>query len=102
MIILLQKVAKKGVHPEYVRRLLRAASSTHKKTILTQPLIEPLSERELQVLRLVADGFSNGQIADKLFIAPGTVKKHINNIFGKLGVQSRTQSVARARELKLL
>jgi len=87
----------------YSRELLEAFGTESAQSISAkQQLIEPLSERELQVLRLVADGFSNGQIADKLFIAPGTVKKHINNIFGKLGVQSRTQSVARGRELKLL
>ena len=67
-----------------------------------QPLIEPLSQRELEILNLVADGMSNRQIADKLVLATGTVKKHINNIFGKLDVQNRTQSVARARELHLL
>jgi LuxR family maltose regulon positive regulatory protein len=65
-------------------------------------LIEPLSRRELEILRLVADGNSNQQIADTLIIATGTVKKHLNNIFGKLGAQSRTQCVARARELNLL
>jgi LuxR family maltose regulon positive regulatory protein len=65
-------------------------------------LVEPLSERELEVLRLIADGLSNAEIADKLVIAQGTVKRHINNIYGKLGVQSRTQAVARGRELNLL
>jgi LuxR family maltose regulon positive regulatory protein len=60
-----------------------------------------LSERELEVLRLIADGFSNAEIAQRLVIALGTVKRHINNIYGKLGVQSRTQAVARARELGL-
>jgi LuxR family maltose regulon positive regulatory protein len=65
-------------------------------------LIEPPSDRELELLRLVADGKSNKEIADTLFIATGTVKKHLNNIFGKLGVQNRTQCVARARELNLL
>ena len=98
LVELLQQAMKKDKHLDYVRKIL----STENRSTLAQLLIEPLSERELQVIRLVADGFSNGQIADKLFIAPGTVKKHINNIFGKLGVQSRTQSVARARELKLL
>ena len=75
MKILLQQVAKKGVYPEYVRRLLSAASPTDKETSLTQSLIEPLSERELLILRLVAEGMSNGQIADSLIIARGTVKK---------------------------
>jgi LuxR family maltose regulon positive regulatory protein len=61
-----------------------------------------LSERELEVLRLIADGLSNAEIAGKLVIAQGTVKRHINNIYGKLGVQSRTQAVAKAREIRLL
>lgn len=67
-----------------------------------QNLIEPLSERELEVLRLVAEGFSNNQIADQLIVTVGTVKKHLNTIFGKLGVGSRTQAIVRAREVKLL
>jgi ATP/maltotriose-dependent transcriptional regulator MalT len=56
------------------------------------PLIEPLTKRELEVLRLVAVGLSNRRIAQELVLALGTVKKHLNNIFGKLGVGSRTQS----------
>ena len=68
----------------------------------TNDMIEPLSERELEILRLVAEGKSNQQVAEALILATGTVKKHLNNIFGKLGVQSRTQCVARARELNLL
>jgi LuxR family maltose regulon positive regulatory protein len=69
---------------------------------VSQPLIDPLSERELEVLRLLAGGKSNQQIADELVLATGTVKKHLNNIFGKLHVQNRTECVARARELNLL
>jgi LuxR family maltose regulon positive regulatory protein len=65
-------------------------------------LVESLSERELDVLRLIADGHSNQAIADRLVVAVSTVKKHINNIYGKLDVQSRTQALARARELNLL
>ena len=66
------------------------------------PLVEPLSARELEILGLIAAGHSNQAIAATLIVAVGTVKKHINNIFGKLEVQSRTQALVRARELNLL
>jgi LuxR family transcriptional regulator, maltose regulon positive regulatory protein len=68
----------------------------------SSPLVEPLSERELEVLCLIGAGHSNQAIADTLIIAVSTVKRHINNIYGKLAVQSRTQALARARELNLL
>ena len=67
-----------------------------------QMLIEPLSERELEVLVLIAAGYSNAEIGQRLFIATGTVKRHINNIYGKLSVSSRTQAIARARQLGLI
>jgi LuxR family maltose regulon positive regulatory protein len=67
-----------------------------------QRLVEPLSDRELEVLGLVAQGLSNGEIADRLFISVGTVKTHVHNIFGKLGVESRPRAIARARELDLV
>lgn len=67
-----------------------------------QPLIEALSERELEILSVVAEGLSDRQVADRLIIALGTVKKHLNNIYGKLGVGNRTGALARARELGLL
>jgi len=72
------------------------------ETLPGGPLIEPLSERELEVLQLIAAGWSNQEIADKLVISVRTVKKHVENIHGKLGVRSRTQAAARAQELKLL
>ncbi|MHB1134088.1 MAG: LuxR C-terminal-related transcriptional regulator [Chloroflexota bacterium] len=65
-------------------------------------LIEPLSERELEVLRLMATGLTNKQIAIRLIVAPGTVKAHVHNICGKLGSQNRTHAIARATELQLL
>lgn len=65
-------------------------------------LIEPLSDREMEVLELVAKGLTNQAIADELFIAVSTVKKHVNNILGKLGVDNRTQAVSRAGELNIL
>jgi LuxR family maltose regulon positive regulatory protein len=65
-------------------------------------LIEPLSDRELAVLRLIADGLSNAEIAAQLVVATSTIKTHINNLYGKLNVRSRTQAIARARELQLI
>jgi DNA-binding NarL/FixJ family response regulator len=67
-----------------------------------QPLVEPLSARELEILGLVAKGASNKEIARQLFIAEGTVKNHVTNILGKLGVRDRTQAALRARELGLI
>ena len=81
---------------------LAEANATAATPSAAQPLIEPLSERELQVLRLVAAGKSNRDIGRELYLALGTVKSHIHRIFGKLGVDSRTQAIARAIELKLL
>jgi LuxR family transcriptional regulator, maltose regulon positive regulatory protein len=70
--------------------------------VLSAGLYEPLTERELEVLRLIAAGRSNAQVAQALVIALSTVKTHTNSIFGKLGVTSRTQAIARAHELRLL
>ncbi len=67
-----------------------------------QPLVVPLSERELDVLRLLADGRSNREIAATLFLAEGTVKNHVTNVLGKLGARDRTQAALRARDLGLL
>jgi len=70
--------------------------------VANRSLLEPLSERELDVLRLIAAGHSNQDIADHLVISVTTVKKHINHIFGKLGVESRTQAIAHAQSLNIL
>lgn len=67
-----------------------------------QPLVEPLSERELEVLALVVEGYTNPEIADRLYIALSTVKSHINNIYGKLAVSNRVEAVTRTQELQLL
>jgi LuxR family maltose regulon positive regulatory protein len=67
-----------------------------------QPLIEPLSQRELEILQLVARGLSNRQISERLFLALSTVKGHNRILFDKLQVQSRTEAIVRARELGLL
>jgi LuxR family transcriptional regulator, maltose regulon positive regulatory protein len=65
-------------------------------------LDEPLSQRELEVLRLIAQGLSNQEISQRLFLALNTVKGHNQKIYSKLQVQSRTEAIARARELDLL
>jgi LuxR family maltose regulon positive regulatory protein len=86
---------------EYILTLLSAFGETGKK-LTPQSLVEPLSERELDVLRLLEQGMSNGEIAQRLVVTTGTVKSHVHSIIEKLGVSSRTQAVAQARELKLL
>lgn len=68
----------------------------------SQPRIEPLTDREQAVLALIATGLSNAAIAEELVVSVGTVKTHLKHIYGKLAVQSRTQAVARARNLDLL
>jgi LuxR family maltose regulon positive regulatory protein len=117
MAALLAAAAHHGIAPAYVARLLAAFPSdelhvtrgkgephsqlvAHGASLIR--LVEPLSEREREILQLVAAGHSNQVIADTLIIAIGTVKKHINNIYGKLAVSSRTQALARAHELHLL
>ena len=65
-------------------------------------LLEPLSQRELEILKLIAQGLSNREIGERLFLALDTVKGHNRKIFDKLQVQSRTEAVARARELGLV
>jgi LuxR family maltose regulon positive regulatory protein len=123
MAALLHEAYARGIIPIYVAKLLAAfpdndevtrwqgdkIRTVHEQTVTLSPphpvtpsLIEPLSERELEVLRLIADGYSNQAIADRLVVAVGTVKKHINNLYGKLDVQSRTQALVRARDLHLL
>jgi LuxR family maltose regulon positive regulatory protein len=103
---LLRQVAGRDVAPQYTDRLLQAVPAFQPAGAPPTPrapsLVEPLSERERQVLHLIAAGMSNREIADDLVLAVSTVKWHINNLYGKLGVRSRTQAVARARELGLL
>jgi LuxR family maltose regulon positive regulatory protein len=101
---LLAEAAARGVMPAYTGRILSAfdaAEGVHPQRP-TQSLVEPLSPRELAVLRLIAEGLSNREIGDRLHLALDTVKGHNYRIYGKLGVHSRTKAVARARELNLL
>ncbi len=89
----------------YIGRLLAAFQGPDVPSVeLPHPttLFEPLSDRELEVLRLIADGLTNNEIAEQLTVAVSTVKTHINNLYRKLDVTSRTRAIARARESKLL
>jgi LuxR family maltose regulon positive regulatory protein len=99
MAALLRAAASRGIAVDYVSELLAAFGDVAPPSAR---LVEPLSERELEVLRLLAAGLSNREIARELFLAVGTVKKHTSNIYGKLSVHSRTHAVARARDLDLI
>jgi ATP/maltotriose-dependent transcriptional regulator MalT len=98
MAALLQAAAAEGHSPDYAKRLLKVIGEA---TSPESPF-EPLTERELDVLRLVADGLTNAAVAAELVVAQSTVKTHINRIYSKLGVTQRTQAVAKARELGLI
>ena len=103
MAKLLRHAGSHGIAPKYVAKLLSEFEQLSGVTpTAKQPLIEPLSERELEVLQLITDGLSNYQIAEKLVVSVGTVKAHTSSIYRKLDVNSRTQATARAKALGLL
>jgi LuxR family maltose regulon positive regulatory protein len=132
MVDLLRQATRRGIALAYVGKLLaaceaetigpmgRGTTETPLRSPVSQPqtpaprrppsdsrgqaggLVETLSERELEVLHLIAAGSTNREIAQKLVIAPTTAKKHVSNIIGKLGVTNRTQAVSQARERCLL
>ena len=108
MAWLLSEAAAHGTMRDYTARLLAAfEAEEHKREDTsplppTQTLAEPLSQREFEVLRLIAEGLSNREIGERLFLAVITVKGHNRNIFRKLQVRRRTEAVARAHELGLL
>jgi LuxR family maltose regulon positive regulatory protein len=107
MAALLHQAALRGVTPDYIARLLAAFPTIDwgiqtSSSSATFGFNEPLSERELEILRLLASGASNQEIAKFLSIAVTTAKKHVSNIIRKLGVNNRTQAVSRGRDLGLL
>ncbi len=105
LIDLLQLALARKITPGYTRRLLAACKAEQVRLTTqdeAQPLAEPLTERELEILNLIAAGLSNKAIAETLFITVGTVKRHSMNIYGKLDVNSRTQATVKARELNLI
>ena len=111
MAQLLSEAAAHGIMPDYTAKLLTIFEAEKQKSedeshllhaLPAQSLIEPLSQRELEVLHLIAQGLSNREISERLFLAVITVKGHNRNIFRKLQVRRRTEAIARARELGLL
>ncbi|NIN69827.1 MAG: LuxR family transcriptional regulator, partial [Anaerolineae bacterium] len=106
---LLYEALSRNILPEYVGRLLAAFPDTQPVSIISSAalvsldeLVEPLSQRELEVLGLIDEGLSNREIAERLFLSLNTVKGHTRNIYGKLGVASRTQATAKAKMIGLL
>ncbi|HEY5730743.1 MAG TPA: LuxR C-terminal-related transcriptional regulator [Anaerolineales bacterium] len=103
LVPLLHEAVRRGVSPDYGAQILDVIA---KKVEAAGPdqssLIEPLSGREIEVLRLVTAGMSNREIADTLVISPGTVKTHVHNVCGKLGARNRTEATRRAKELGLV
>ena len=101
-----------GVPREYLSALLAALGREHghhgatkptsRQRPIAQSLLEPLSERELEVLRLLATGLSNSEIAQRLVVTVHTVKWHTKNLYGKLDATNRAQAIVRARSLGLI
>ena len=111
MGVLLRQAAARGIRLDYVNKLLAALESeTADKLRMARrvprlapsSLVEPLSERELEVLRLLTTHLSSTEIAQELVISVSTVRSHIKNIYGKLDVHARADAVRRAKELELL
>jgi len=113
---LLWEAASQGVAPDYVAKLLAAIDAEEQTGRgaevqrlspaplhpSTPALVEPLSDRELKVLCLLADGLTNQEIAQALFVSLNTVKTHLKNIYGKLGMHNRREATAQAKKLGLL
>jgi LuxR family maltose regulon positive regulatory protein len=99
---LLREAASRGIQTKYVSKLLAAFGKADSVLLSSPALPEQLSRRETEILRLIKSGMSNCLIAKTLCVEESTIKTHINNLYGKLGVRSRTQAIARAADLNLL
>jgi LuxR family maltose regulon positive regulatory protein len=110
MADLLNLAVSNNISPDYAGKLLTAfpgdvpgaISIDRERKASTQLLAEPLSEREIEVLRLMAEGYKYQEIAERLVVSINTVRHHTRNVYGKLDVNNRTQAIARAKELNLL
>ena len=102
MAALLETAAKHRVAPDYARQLLPAFGKAEDRRLIKQDLIEPLSERELDVLRLLGTELDGPEIARELTVSLSTLRTHTQNIYSKLGVNNRRAAVRRAEEFDLL
>jgi LuxR family maltose regulon positive regulatory protein len=110
MAELLRSAVSHNISPEYACKLLAAfpkdvmsaVSIDEELTVNAQILAEPLSEREIEVLQLMAEGYKYKEIAERLVVSINTVRHHTRNVYGKLDVNNRTQAISRAKELNLL
>ena len=102
MAVILEAAAKRGVAPTYVRELLTAFGPSEDRRPIKQALIEPLSERELDVLRLLATDLDGPAIASQLVVSLSTIRSHTKSIYAKLGVNNRRAAVRRGEELDLM
>jgi LuxR family maltose regulon positive regulatory protein len=103
IITLLRRAQQRSTAPAYVAALLTSSGAAGAPAGTSAPrLVEPLSTREREIVRLLASGLSTTEIAGQLFVSAGTVRNHLKSIFGKLDAHSRLQAVERARTLHLL
>ncbi|MCB0036371.1 MAG: tetratricopeptide repeat protein, partial [Anaerolineales bacterium] len=108
IIPLLTAAQHKPIEPEFTAQLLAAWEELGYDAAVAvdqsanEALSEPLTERELEILALIASGLSTKETADRLFLSPGTVKWHINNIYGKLAVNNRLAAVTKAQDLQII
>jgi LuxR family maltose regulon positive regulatory protein len=110
MAELLSYAISQNISPDYASKLLaafpqdilRAVPIDRERTVNKQILVEPLSEREIEVIRLMAEGYKYKEIAERLVVSINTVRHHTRNIYGKLDVNNRTQAIGRAKELNLI
>ena len=110
MAELLSFALSQNIAPDYAAKLLAAFPKNvmftvpiaKELTIYTEDLVEPLSQREIEVLRLIAEGYKYKEIAERLVVSINTVRHHTRNVYGKLDVNNRTGAVAKARDLNLL
>ena len=111
LVRMLKEPAAQELSPGYIRKILEINGGVSNSIVLPSSgtshsdideLIEPLSSREKDVLKLMAEGLSNPEIAARLYLSPNTLKAHTQHIFGKLGVHNRVQAINKARELKIV